>query len=218
VVSFKGPHINHLTPRTLDIDAVQVGMPKHNIVAKAVIEGPPTRACPILLRQTSFKALEESIVFKDASDSQPGTHTARFGEIEQRGLALARKGRQLYDELLGLVRSNAGANDTAEYTTRLAAAFERFPDNYDEIRRQNLGFFRYSVIQSGAALSGLDELTMEEPIARGHVRADPIVKIFCRSAPRESSSQTSAIPTEGAIRPIPTVHERLGEMVSATFL
>ena len=27
VVSFKGPHINHLTPRTLDIDKVQARMP-----------------------------------------------------------------------------------------------------------------------------------------------------------------------------------------------
>ncbi len=29
-----------------------------------------------------------------------GTHTARFGEIEQRGVALTPKGRQIYDELL----------------------------------------------------------------------------------------------------------------------
>ncbi len=29
-----------------------------------------------------------------------GTHTARFGEIEQRGVALTPKGRQLYDDLL----------------------------------------------------------------------------------------------------------------------
>ena len=41
VVSFRGPHINHLTPRTLDIDAAQAGMPKRGIAPKAVIEGPP---------------------------------------------------------------------------------------------------------------------------------------------------------------------------------
>lgn len=28
IVAFKGPHINHLTPRTLDIDAVQARMPE----------------------------------------------------------------------------------------------------------------------------------------------------------------------------------------------
>jgi uncharacterized glyoxalase superfamily metalloenzyme YdcJ len=61
VVSFRGPHINHLTPRTLDIDAVQREMPRRGISAKAVVEGPPSRRCPILLRQTSFKALEEAV-------------------------------------------------------------------------------------------------------------------------------------------------------------
>ena len=32
VVSFRGPHINHLTPRTLDIDAAQAAMIEHGIV------------------------------------------------------------------------------------------------------------------------------------------------------------------------------------------
>lgn len=50
VVAFKGPHINHLTPRTLDIDQVQAAMPTKGITPKAVIEGPPRRHCPILLR------------------------------------------------------------------------------------------------------------------------------------------------------------------------
>ncbi|RBE01193.1 DUF1338 domain-containing protein, partial [Xanthomonas oryzae pv. oryzae] len=94
VVSFHGPHINHLTPRTLDIDAAQEQMQRARIDAKAVIEGPPRRRVPILLRQTSFKALEEAVRFV-GDDGQPehGTHTARFGEIEQRGLALTPKGR-----------------------------------------------------------------------------------------------------------------------------
>src|SRR5690606_4072017 len=63
VVAFKGPHINHLTPRTLDIDEAQRQMPLHGMPAKAVVEGPPPRKCPILLRQTSFKALEEPVSF-----------------------------------------------------------------------------------------------------------------------------------------------------------
>lgn len=29
IVAFKGPHINHLTPRTLDIDSVQAKMPEN---------------------------------------------------------------------------------------------------------------------------------------------------------------------------------------------
>ena len=95
VVSFRGPHINHLTPRTLDIDAAQAQMPKRGITAKAVIEGPPRRSCAILLRQTSFKALEETVAFKSAAGGTvAGAHKARFGEIEQRGAALTPKGRK----------------------------------------------------------------------------------------------------------------------------
>jgi len=49
VVCFKGPHINHLTPRTLNIDEVQARMPERGITPKAVIEGPPRRDADILL-------------------------------------------------------------------------------------------------------------------------------------------------------------------------
>ncbi|VFS86801.1 Uncharacterized protein conserved in bacteria [Kluyvera cryocrescens] len=40
VVCFPGCHINHLTPRTLDIDRVQSLMAEYGIEPKAVIEGP----------------------------------------------------------------------------------------------------------------------------------------------------------------------------------
>lgn len=165
VVCFKGPHINHLTPRTLDIDQVQALMPRYGIAAKAVIEGPPTRTCPILLRQTSFKALEEAIAFPEAGGARSGTHTARFGEIEQRGIALTRKGRAVYDSLLASVRNKAGAGDAGtDYTARLAAAFADFPDDYETMRAEGLGFFRYTassdaqpavVAAAGGSLSAL---------------------------------------------------------------
>lgn len=63
MVCFPGCHINHLTPRTLDIDRAQELMPKYGIEPKILIEGPPRRDVPILLRQTSFKALEEPVLF-----------------------------------------------------------------------------------------------------------------------------------------------------------
>lgn len=148
VVCFKGPHINHLTPRTLDIDAVQAQMPGRGITPKEVIEGPPRRKVPILLRQTSFKALDEKVTF--AGEGRTGTHTARFGEIEQRGIALTRKGRALYDQLLARVRGMQGAgNAGADYATRLEAAFQDFPDDLEAIRREGLGFFRYSLDANG---------------------------------------------------------------------
>lgn len=39
VVSFKGPHINHLTPATLDIDQIQSSMSARGMPSKAVVEG-----------------------------------------------------------------------------------------------------------------------------------------------------------------------------------
>lgn len=178
VVSFKGPHINHLTPRTLDIDAAQAEMPNRGIAAKDVIEGPPTRRCPILLRQTSFKALEETIVFRDEQRDEAGTHTARFGEIEQRGLALTRKGRALYDQLLADVRDESGeGNAGRNYAVRLEEAFAAFPDDYETLRRAGLGFFRYVLTEKGeqAASAGLDSLAIDTLIAEGYVAAYPIV-------------------------------------------
>ncbi|KQP35199.1 VOC family protein [Pseudorhodoferax sp. Leaf274] len=177
VVSFKGPHINHLTPRTLDIDAAQAEMPRRGIAAKDVVEGPPRRRHAILLRQTSFKALEEPIVF--AGDGADGSHTARFGEIEQRGMALTRAGRALYDRLLAGVRSMQGAGSaSADYSERLAAAFREFPDDLDTLLSQGLAFFRWRVAdadglarvaRSGAAFD-LDALR-----GQGIVAASPIV-------------------------------------------
>ena len=41
-------------------------MPGRGIPAKEVVEGPPRRKHPILLRQTSFKALEEPVRFLGA--------------------------------------------------------------------------------------------------------------------------------------------------------
>jgi uncharacterized glyoxalase superfamily metalloenzyme YdcJ len=138
VVCFRGPHINHLTPRTLDIDAAQDAMAARGLAAKAVIEGPPRRRVPILLRQTSFKALEEPVAFVGADGApQPGAHTARFGEIEQRGVALTPEGRALYDRLLGQTRAEGG-----DYAQALQRNFQAFPDDEDTLRRGGLAYFR----------------------------------------------------------------------------
>jgi uncharacterized glyoxalase superfamily metalloenzyme YdcJ len=182
VVSFKGPHINHLTPRTLDIDAVQAGMPARGITPKAVIEGPPRRKCAILLRQTSFKALEEPIEFRnEGGDGSAGTHTARFGEIEQRGIALTPKGRRLYDTLLSGVRSDvrvgqSGAN-AGDYQSELAERFRAFPDEWSELRAQGLAYFRYSATTQGLAARERKQLaaTIDELVQAGFLRFDPIV-------------------------------------------
>jgi uncharacterized glyoxalase superfamily metalloenzyme YdcJ len=180
VVSFRGPHINHLTPRTLDIDKAQALMPKYGIAPKAVVEGPPTRNCPILLRQTSFKALEEPVSFEDGNGGwKTRSHTARFGEIEQRGLALTPKGRALYDRLLADTRQIAvpaanGSNARA-YEQALAQTFASFPDDWNAIRQQRLGYFSYSLTPKGMAAEASPVFDLEALIDEGLIQFDPVV-------------------------------------------
>lgn len=177
VVSFRGPHINHLTPRTLDIDRVQELMPARGIAPKAVIEGPPTRRCPILLRQTSFKALEEPVSFRQGEVWVAGHHTARFGEIEQRGIALTPRGRALYDRLLTEARAVVwpapDGSNSAEYMAALDAAFAAFPDDWDSIRREGLGYFAWSL--TADATGGHGPLSADEALANGLIQFDPVV-------------------------------------------
>lgn len=178
VVAFKGPHINHLTPRTLDIDRVQEQMPAHGITPKAVIEGPPRRQCPILLRQTSFKALDEPIAFTD-QDEIRGSHSARFGEIEQRGAALTPKGRALYDLLLNAARDELGdfpnEANAAHYNALMTQHFGEFPDSLEGMREQGLAYFRYFVTEKGLAAGGLGDASLEDLLRDDYVKAEPLV-------------------------------------------
>nr|WP_265508771.1 VOC family protein [Paracoccus rhizosphaerae] len=103
VAPFKGRHCNHLTPHTLDIDKVQARTPAHGIAPYAVIEGPPTRRRSVLLRQTSFKALRERVIFPGETAAK-GFHIVRFAEMEAWGIALTRKGRALHGQLLTYTR------------------------------------------------------------------------------------------------------------------
>ena len=174
VVSFRGPHINHLTPRTLDIDAVQQRMPSVGIDPKAVIEGPPRRRCPIILRQTSFKALEETITF---ADSVVGHHTARFGEIEQRGVALTQKGRVLYDRLLAQSQQLPPAKDNSAHQVQLAEVFQAFPDDHATLRREGLAFFHYHAVPGTTASlpAQINADTLDALIEQGALTCQPMI-------------------------------------------
>ncbi|KAH7626108.1 hypothetical protein B0T09DRAFT_324642 [Sordaria sp. MPI-SDFR-AT-0083] len=168
IVCFPSAHINHLTPRTLDIDAVQLEMIRQGLPAKEVIEGPPPgRKCEILLRQTSFKALEEQVVFSGSGVS--GTHTARFGEVEQRGAAVTRKGRDLYDRLLAAAVANEDNWDPS-----LAHAFQEYPDGWTELRKQGLVYFRYRVSPDVASRRKPLPTDMEALLQAGIVECEPI--------------------------------------------
>lgn len=103
-------HINHLTPRVLHIDDLYARMSALGITMIDRIQGPPRVDGPaVLLRQTSFRALAEPRMFREADGSVvPGSLSVRFGEVEARGVALTPRGRALYDE------GGAGALPTTE--------------------------------------------------------------------------------------------------------
>ncbi len=94
-------HINHLTPRVLDIDDLYRRMSERGITMIDEVQGPPAWEGPdVLLRQTSFRALAEERTFREADGSVvTGSLRVRFGEVEQRGIALTTAGRDLYDRL-----------------------------------------------------------------------------------------------------------------------
>ena len=92
-------HINHLTPRVLDIDELYRRMTARGISMTEAIQGPPRWHGPdVLLRQTSFRALAEPRRFREPDGSvADGTLRVRFGEVESRGVALTPEGRRRYD-------------------------------------------------------------------------------------------------------------------------
>ncbi|KAF7557594.1 hypothetical protein G7Z17_g601 [Cylindrodendrum hubeiense] len=178
IASFPSAHINHLTPRTLDIDQVQQIMIDGGLPAKERIEGPPPRKCEILLRQTSFKALEEEVRFYGADGSLViGSHTARFGEVEQRGAAVTRKGRDLYDQLLSRARAEMSHNVSVAPNEILKATFKSYPDDWNELRKQTLTFNYYKPTIHGREKAGKGELSstqLSQLIDDGLVQFEPI--------------------------------------------
>lgn len=171
VVCFPHCHVNHLTLRTLDIDRVQAKMSEYGMAPKAIIEGPPRRSVPILLRQTRFKAQKEPVLF---IDKQAATHLARYGEAEQRGIALTPRGRALYNTLL---REAGQGVDNFHHQQHLCQVFSRFPDNSMALRQQALAYFRYRLTPLGERHR--QEITPadcpEILIARGWLIAQPII-------------------------------------------
>ncbi|CAH0028157.1 unnamed protein product [Clonostachys rhizophaga] len=182
VVSFPTSHINHLTPRTLDIDLAQDAMQSRGMQAKERIEGPPRRKFQILLRQTSFKALNEQVDFPASSsghDMVRGVHSARFGEIEQRGWALTKEGRALYDRLIVETSKSfaAASSQSQTYDEILEHVFKQFPDDVDALQKQGLVFCRYKLTKKWALsqwAGSKDVSSLPYLVSKGLVTFQPI--------------------------------------------
>lgn len=174
IACFRSSHINHLTPRALDVGAAQRAMLAAGMAVKSRIEGPPRRRCPILLRQTSFLALREGIRFAaggaGVDEFIDGFHKARFGEIEERGAAVTPAGRKLYDELLeeamAAAREGGRAADPAAVDVVLEETFERYPDNWAELRRRGLVYSEYRCTRDARdKLADLSDVSTSDPLS-----------------------------------------------------
>ena len=161
-------HLNHLTPRVLDIDALQARMRARGVEMIDEIQGPPAWEGPdVLLRQTSFRALAEERVFRYPDGSvRTGALRVRFGEVEQRGIALTPRGRTLYDRMVAEADAQGGGADGAREVWR-----RHLPATERALAEHGLAFFTYRVAgpaqASAASVSAL--------VDAGAIVPEPIV-------------------------------------------
>ena len=174
-------HINHLSPRVLDIDDLYRRMTERGITMIDEIQGPPAWEGPdVLLRQTSFRALDEHRLFRHADgEVREGTLRVRFGEVEQRGIALTAAGRDLYDRLVAEVdrRRREETPDRTRVEVALDVWRESMPRTELELAAKGLGFFTFhrgdAEVPASARETG--SLTVAEALEAGVIVADPIV-------------------------------------------
>jgi uncharacterized glyoxalase superfamily metalloenzyme YdcJ len=170
-------HINHLTPRVLDIDDLYERMEARGITMIDEIQGPPDwEGSYVLLRQTSFKALAEERQFRYADGSvRPGSLRVRFGEVEQRGVALTPRGRDLYDRMVAEVdvRLAAAPAGTRRVDVARVVWREFLPTTERELALRGLAFFTYTVATTQCAVGAV--LSLRELVEAGVLVPEPIV-------------------------------------------
>ena len=138
-------HINHLTPRVLDIDDLYRSMQERGITMIDRIQGPPRWEGPdVLLRQTSFRALDEPRLFRDPDGTvSEGALRVRFGEVEARGIALTPAGRDLYDAAVAAVDQRAADGQRDRDEVAVEVWREVMPATERELFARDLGYFTY---------------------------------------------------------------------------
>ncbi|WP_298585358.1 2-oxoadipate dioxygenase/decarboxylase family protein [uncultured Kocuria sp.] len=151
-------HINHLTPRVLDIDDLYARMEALGIAMIDEIQGPPRWDGPdVLLRQTSFRALAEDRVFRfEDGTVGPGALRVRFGEVEQRGVALTPAGRDLYDRMVAETDRRLAAGEGRGVRVDVARTVweENLPRTEKELAVQGLAYFTYALDRDALARAG----------------------------------------------------------------
>lgn len=169
-------HINHLTPRVLDIDDLYARMESLGIAMIDEVQGPPSWQGPdVLLRQTSFRALSEERIFKFEDGSVgPGSLRVRFGEVEQRGIALTPRGRELYDRMV--VDVDKQLQETGGVRTDVARQVwqDNLPDTEAGLLAEGLAYFEFD-LAPGQAPTVPAEVSLKALLDDATVQASPIV-------------------------------------------
>ena len=177
-------HINHLTPRVLDIDDLYTRMEARGITMIDEIQGPPRWNGPdVLLRQTSFRALSEDRIFRfEDGTVGPGELRVRFGEVEQRGIALTPAGRDLYDRMVAETdrRLAAGEGNGVRVDVARGVWEEQLPRTEKELALKGLAYFTFAVDHDalnskyGGSLQGRS-IALNDLIEKGVAIPEPIV-------------------------------------------
>lgn len=173
-------HINHLTPRVLDIDELYQRMEDRGITMIDEVQGPPAWEGPdVLLRQTSFRALDEHRTFRFPDGSiGPGTLRVRFGEVEQRGIALTPPGRDLYDQLIAETDRRLAEHPKRTRTDIAREVWrEHLPLTEAELDARGLGFFTYRPADDATSTptAGQGAVPLSALLCDGVLLAEPIV-------------------------------------------
>ncbi|MFG2208108.1 2-oxoadipate dioxygenase/decarboxylase family protein [Streptomyces sp. NPDC048638] len=171
-------HINHLTPRVLDIDALHRRMGERGITMIDRIQGPPRWDGPdVLLRQTSFRALAEPRRFREPDGRiTGGSLRVRFGEVEARGIALTRAGRARYDELLAETDRWAARHPDADRQETARALWHRtFPHSEHRLAADGLAFFTYHPVTGRPRDGQRPPADLAGLLAGGWLTARPVV-------------------------------------------
>jgi uncharacterized glyoxalase superfamily metalloenzyme YdcJ len=127
---------------------------------KDLTEG-PSEDTPILLRQDAYKALTEPVTFANPDGTTTNTtHTARFGEIEQRFYAVTAEGRTRYDRCLAAAESERERDpglpkrDVEAFEAHYARHFAEFPKTLPALLAGKLVYGSFLPTAQGLAAAG----------------------------------------------------------------
>ena len=168
------------------------------------IQGPPAWEGPdVLLRQTSFRALAEDRVFRYPDGSvRTGALRVRFGEVEQRGIALTPRGRALYDRMVAEADARGGGPDGAREVWR-----RHLPATERGLAEQGLAFFTYRVRRASPARAGRSARDAEVASDKAGRRA---ARAGRRRGPRARADRLRRLPAAVRRRHLPVQPRRRG--------